>query len=353
MNCEARFATLVTACFIAISVARECPGEALERAAIVAHQDQLQNMVMECKEVRAYDIDPAVVENGAQRFRQAQVDLKRTEAFRSSFSFLNGNEYYDRETDVDTLNYWAAKGLPAIARQTTSISVTGRIEQLTTQRLANGNRPSFGGLRQLSEFSPEDTIDIAMGLRLLGGRQWLTKDDLAAMEEVQQLDKSLVILHTADGSGNAHEMRFDRHLLFALVYYRCTSPQGAYFEITNSDFQRQGNLFVPAKIVRSSSILDSKGQIRHPLVFTLTVTRVSIGDPENTISHYSIAWPAHLQLFDARTSDRIDVGPTTRPLSDDDIRLQLSDRRNQELMLQDVARQRINQALQSLPTTRP
>jgi hypothetical protein len=286
-------------------------------------------------------------------FRHPQVDLKRTEAFNLSFSFLNGNAFYDREADAKTLNYWAAKGLPAIARHRESISATGRIEELTTQCLANGKRPSFGGVRQLSEFSPDDTIDVALGLRLLNGRQWLTKDDLGAMEEIQQPDSAIVILHATDGHGDVHELRFDKRLLFALVYYRCTNPHGAYVEITDSEFIRQGNVFIPGKIVRNSSMVDSSGKVRHPLVFTIIVKHASIGDPTNIPSHYSIAWPAHLQLFDARTNDRIEVGPTTRPLSDEDIRQQLAEKQTRELMLEGLATQRIRRALDSAPTTRP
>jgi hypothetical protein len=338
---------------VMIGAACKCPGDALDHAALAAHQDQLQNIVMECEETRAYDFDPAAAAKVPPHFRQPQVDLKRTEAFNLSFSFLNGNAYYDRETDARTLNYWAAKGLPAIAKQQESISATGRIEELTTQHLANGKRPSFGGVRQLSEFSPDDTIDVAMGLRLLGGRQWLTKDDLGAMEEIQQPDSAVVILRTTDGGGDIHELRFDKRLLFALVYYRCTNPHGAYVEITDSDFGRQGNVFIPGKIVRNSNRMDSNGQVRHPLVFTIIVKHASIGDTTNTPSRYSIAWPAHLQLFDARTNDRIQVGPTTRPLSDDDIRQQLAEKRTRDLMLEDLARQRIRSALDGARTTQP
>ena len=352
MNAIARCSACAATCMVMIGAACRCPGDALDRAAIAAHQDQLQNIVMECEETRAYDIDPAAAAKVPPQFRQPQVDLKRTEAFNLSFSFLDGNAYYDRETDAGTLNYWAGKGLPAIARQRESISATGRIEELTTQTLANGKRPSFGGVRQLSEFSPDDTIDVAMGLRLLGGRQWLTKDDLGAMEEIRQPDSTVVVLHTSSG-GDVHELRFDKRPLYALVYYRCSNPHGAYVEITNSDFGRQGNVFIPCKIVRSSNTEDSGGHVRHPLVFTLIVKHASIGDPTNTSSRYSIAWPAHLQLFDARTNDRIEVGPTTRPLSDDDIRRQLADKQSRELMLEDLARQRIRSALDSAPTTQP
>jgi hypothetical protein len=347
------FRGFVVTCVVVIGIAGNCPGDTLERAAIAAHQDQLQNIAMDCEELREYDVDPAVAETVPLRFRQTQIELKRSEAFTLSFSFLNGCAYYDRETEPSTLNYWRAKNLPAIARQTTSISATGRIEQLTDQRLANGEHRLFGGLRQLNAFSPDDTIDIAMGLRILGARRWLTKDDLGAMDEVQDRDDPYVILHASDGAGHAHELWFDPSLLFALVYYRCTSPNGVYVEIIGSDFHRQGNVFVPGKVVRSSTVLDSNGHIRHPIVFTITVKHASIADSRNTESHYSIAWPAHLQLFDARTNDPVEVGPTQRTLSDDDIRQQLAEKRNEEVALDSLVTQRMHQALGGSATTQP
>jgi hypothetical protein len=346
------YATVVTT-IVAMGIVGQCFGDALERAAIGAHQDQLQNLVMKCQETRTYDIDPAVASQENSHFPKQQFDLRRAETFSLKFAFLNGNVCYDRETDAITLAYWAAKGLPAIVRQIQSISATGRVEELTTQRLTNGSRPSFGGFRQLGVFSPDITIDIAMGLRLLGGHQWISNADLAAMEEDPQSDPTIIVLHASDGTGHVHELRFDKRLLFALVYYRCSNSSGASVEITNSNFHRYGNVFIPGRIMRRSNLVDSKGQVRHPLEFALTVKDASVNDPENTLTHYSIAWPANLHLFDARTNDSIEVGPTARTLSDNDIYHQLAERNTRELMLEGIARQRIRQALDSLPTTRP
>jgi hypothetical protein len=336
-----------------IAVFSKCSADTLERAAIAAHQDQLQNLIIYCDESRSYDVNPAWAAQEATNFRQPRIDLNRTETASLKFMFLSGNAYYDRETDARTLSYWATKGLPAIASQIQTITSTGRIEELTQQRLANGKRPRFGGLRQLSEFSPEITIDIAMGLRLLGGRQWLTKDDLTSMQEIQSADSRFVVLRALDGGGHVHELRYDKQLLYALVYYRCTNTQGTSLEIANSDFHQYGSVFVPDKIVRTSNIMDSKGQVRHPLVFTFNVKDASINDPSNTPDLYSIAWPAHLQLFDSRTNDRIEVGPTTRPFSDEDIREQLAEKRVRKLMLEKMAADRIQRVLENQPTTRP
>lgn len=353
MKASIPFQIWALTCSLMLSLGSESFADTFERAAIAAHQDQLQNLSIECEEVRTYDIDPAVAAKAPPNFRQVPLDPKRTEISSLTFQFLNGNASYDRNTDGKTLSYWAAKGLPAIARQTQIISASGRIEELTTQLLASGNRASFGGLRQLDEFSPDVTIDIAMGLRLLGGRQWLDRNDLNAMELVPNSDPSIVILHTLDGGGHLHEMRFDKRLLFAMTYYRCTGTRGSYAEIKNSDFRRYGNVFFPTKIIRNSNVVDIKGQTRHPLTFRITVNSVAVNDVNNTPARYAIAWPAQMKLFDARTNDRIEVGPTTRPLSDDDIRQQLADRRMNQVILEGLAAQRIQRVLGGEPTTRP
>lgn len=173
------------------------------------------------------------------------------------------------------------------------------------------------------------------------------------MREVPQPNSSIVELHANDGSGHDHLLRFDRNLLFALVYYRCSNSTGASVEIVNSNFHRYGDAFIPGTIVRTSNLPSSSGKIRHPLVFTIIVQDASVNDPQNTMARYAVVWPAHLQLFDARTSDPIDVGPVPRSLTDDDIRHQLAERRVHDLMLEDLASQRIRQALAAQPTTKP
>ncbi len=282
-----------------------------------------------------------------------QFDLTRSEGSTLTFSFLNGNARYDRTTDQTTLKYWASKKLPAIISQTQTISAGGRVEEVTTQQLVNGKRPSFGGFKQLDKFSPEDTIDIALGLRLLGAHQWLTKDDLNAMQEVPQSHESIVDLQTQDGSGHSHELRFDRNLLYALVYYRCSTANGASVEITNSNFQQYGNVFIPGKIVRVSNLPNPSGEIRHPLIFTYTVSNAFVNDTHNSANRYVITFPAHLLLFDARTGDEVAVGPVARAFSDDEIRQQIEDRQQRQAMFEKLARQRIDQALKSNPSTQP
>jgi hypothetical protein len=338
---------------LAIGISYKALGNAVDRAAIAAHQDQLQNLAIRCDEIRTYNIDPEVATKALPNFRQAPFDLRRTEISHLNFRFLNSYACYDRETNKFTLGYWAAKGLPAIARQTLMISSDGRVEELTTQQLANGKYVSFGGVRQLSQFAPDCTIDIAMGLRLLGSRQWLNRDNLNAMEEIEQNDPTIVILRALDGSGHVHEMTFDKRLLYAMSYYRCTGTRGSYVEIVNSDFRRYGNVFIPGRIVRNSNVVDSKGRTSHPLTFTMTVTTAALNDPDNSANRYAITWPANLKLFDARTNDEIDVGPTTRPLTDDDIREQLAEKRTREVMFKELATQRIHRVLDDESTTRP
>ena len=87
----------VLACAVMAAIHSECSGNTLERAAIAAHQDQLQNLVMVCEESRAYDIDPAVAAQEPPNIRQPKIDLKRTETFRLKFAFLNGSASDDRK----------------------------------------------------------------------------------------------------------------------------------------------------------------------------------------------------------------------------------------------------------------
>jgi hypothetical protein len=332
--------------------ASRCVADQVERIAIAAHQDEIQNLIVRCEETRHYNIDPAVA-NRTPLAAHPQFDLVRTEMSNLTFSFLNGNARYDRMTDQATLKYWVSKQLPAIVNQIETISADGRVEQLTTQQLVNGKRLSFGGFKQLDRFSPDDAIDIALGLRLLGARQWLTKQELNAMQEVPQPDQSIVDLQAQDGNGHIHELRFDRRFLYALVYYRCSSANGASVEIKNSDFHEYGNVFIPGKIVRTSNLRSTNGEIHHPLVFSYVVTGASVNDENNNASRYVITFPANLLLFDARTNDQIKVGPIARTFSDDDIHRQIAENQARQAMFEQLAERRINQALTAPPSTQP
>jgi hypothetical protein len=338
---------------IAIALNQSCWADSFDRTAIISHQDQLQNVILDCEETRTYEIDPAVAAREQSQIMRERIGSHRSETYSVSFSFLDGNIRFERTISPTTLNFWLQNGLPAIVWQIQSISSAGRVEELTTQQLTDGRRPSFGGIRQLNIFAPDTTIDIALGLRLLGARQWLSGDTLAGMEQVTSSDPNIVILRTRDGTGHTHELHFDRRLLYAMVYYRCTSSHGPSVEITNSDFHRHGNVFVPGQMVRVSNIPNATGQIRHPLVFSISVKTASINDPGNVLARYLISWPARMRLFDARTAEEVDVGPTTRPLTDGEIHQQIAERTAYQQALEAATIQRMNRVLQNSPTTRP
>jgi hypothetical protein len=328
-------------------------GQVLDRAAIAAHLDEIQNVVVKYHESRTYNIDSEVAAKAPVQFSKTNEDLNRKENSTAVFEYLNGNARFDRTTDEITLKYWAKKGMPAIFRQTQTISSTGKVEELTEQILKSGAHISFGGIRQLNAFAPDVAVDVAMGLRLLGSRQWLSRDDLNIMHDGRSADSNIVVLEYSDGKGHTHELHFDKQLLYALVYYRCTSSNKSFVEISNSDFHRQGNIFFPGTIVRTSTILDANGKSRHPLDFTYTIDEASVNDPSNQLSLYVMSWPARLQLFDERINDRIEVGPATRPMTDDDIRVQIAGKKQQQITLEDQVRQRMNHVMNNPPSTRP
>jgi hypothetical protein len=340
-------------CAVVFALGQCCWAASLDRTAIGIHQDQLQSVILDCEETRTYDIDPAVAARAEPHSVREKIGFSRSETYHVNFSFLDGNVLVDRDISADTLAFWMQKRLPAIVRQIQSIAADGRVEELTTQQLVDGRQPSFGGIRQLTAFAPDATIDIALGLRLLGCRQWLSSDDFAAMEQIASADTNIVVLRSHDGTGHTHEFQFDKRVLYALVYYRCTSSHGESVEITNSDFRRYGNVFIPGEIIRVSNIPDSSGQVRHPLRFSISVKSASINDPDNVIARYSISWLPNMRLFDARTSEEIDIGPKPGPLTDDDIHRQLAEKAAYRLALETTTIQRINNALQNSPSTRP
>ncbi len=93
MKASTRTPIWIAACALMIAVSGKSLGDTLERSAIAAHQDQLQNLKVDCEEMRAYDIDPAVAAKEPPNFRHVRLELKWTEASSLTFQFLNGSAY--------------------------------------------------------------------------------------------------------------------------------------------------------------------------------------------------------------------------------------------------------------------
>ncbi|HUB27570.1 MAG TPA: hypothetical protein VL992_19245 [Tepidisphaeraceae bacterium] len=326
-------------------------GDSLSRAAIEARLDALQNMQADYQYRIDHDEDPALPTPPSAR----RIDRQRTELGRASFSFLSGLARMDTITDPATLAYYKDRfGMNVVARELLIVGRDGRVDSINQQATGpNGKLQSNGGISNFRRFREEWTLDLALGLRLYRDSRWLTAHAIESAREISSADPNIVALRITNlGEPNTiHDLQFDKRLLDALVYYRCTFGPGtdSYEEITNSNFVRQGNVFLPMHIVRRGRYIDTSGNPRHPLTYTLTIKSYHLGDASNNLAAYQMAWPANHKIYDSRVKQVIDVGPTTRPLTDDDIRAQLAQNEQTRQDLLDTAQQRINEVLGTQP----
>jgi hypothetical protein len=167
-------------------------------------------------------------------------------------------------------------------------------------------------------FPEEWTVDIALGLRLLHSDKWLTADDLRAANE-QQTNDGLYELKI-DGSRVAHVLRFDPKNRFALVYYKYNVPGTGFEEIENSDWTYVKDVCLPRHIVRHSTVTFPDGVVRTPFTFTVMVAAFRLNDTADAPDKLMVMWPANIDVLDTRTNQHLATGPTTRVLTEDDIR---------------------------------
>jgi hypothetical protein len=345
-------------CFVAFLVAGSLffPGRTgaadFSRAAIDARLDAIQNLTAEYNLREDHDEDPiawrSLVEQGV-----AHGDRQRTDFSAGVFSFLYGSAKLESLTGDQTLKYWAEHGVNTLRRQVITIDPSGREEQLH-EIPVRGRVEVGGGVEQITEFPLDWTVDLALGLRLFGEREWLTKQALAAAEQLPPTDPEISTLEFKQSNGNVDLLRFDRRLLYALVSERCTFPEApdSFVEITNSNFRREDNVFLPMSIDRQRHYIDLSGKPRDSLVCKIVVSKYILNDPDNTESRFRTIWPARIRIYDARVRQAIDVGPTSRPLSDDDIREQLDQREASQREIEGQATQRIHKVV-GAPATAP
>ncbi len=324
--------------------------DAVDRAAIHARRDALQNFTATFRLETDYDFDPNVP---LPKEIIQNLPRKRREISEGAFSFLSESARSEIVMTPETQKKCMDLGIPANARLIEARSSTGRFEQLTEDLGVTGKITRVGGISETIDFPEEWTLDLALGLRLFREQAWLTKAAIGDAKEGPSPDRNLLILQVQGNNGLVHELHFDKRLLYALAYYRGTFADGTFEEIINSDFQRQGETYLPQKIVRRSQYTDSSGKPRHPITRTLTIAKYVLNDPQNVPSRFLIDWPGGLKLFDTRMNEIIEVGSTTRPLSDDVIRRQLQERKLSVKESEQDVEKRIEQVTGVKPATAP
>jgi hypothetical protein len=337
-----------------MSLAAVSVTSAQERTAltpVLSRYEQLQNWTATLAVHTETDTDPAVYFNSSAdevREMQAKGLLNLVEDRLLVFRFLNGSCNVHSEID----DKWRARAFGGTFLEVPIEDRTflpGRTEQSVLVEL----RDRRGGVIKASDRFPDSwTIDIALGLRLIGPQQWLSEDDFRGAKIVSQDQDALVLRFEA--AERTHELRFERRFGYALTQYRVTTPQAAHpssQEIVCSDFRRIEGVYIPFKMVRAVSYVDSQKKERHPYVWTTIVRDFVLNDPQNTPENMLLVWDAGMMPLDTRVDVNIRVGPTSRPLTDAEIAAQVGNAQDRKADLEQRAKERIEAARGANATT--
>jgi hypothetical protein len=296
----------------------------LSRNAIIARLEGLKDFTVVYHLQTDIDVDPAT-ESGNREMGLSESEPKRTESMDCTFSFFHENIRLSKERGADFINSFTKRKMSYPKSTTNVVTPDWREEALSEEDRGRKFFRMGGSVGIVKSCSEDWLVDLGLGIRLYRTREWLTPDDLQKATESVSDAPQIVILRIQGDNNMIHELHFDKNLMYALVYYKVLYPDGAFEEITSSDFHRNGNMFLPNKIVRANQYLDSEGKVRHPFTRTVTIQNYIIDDPENVPERFRIIWPAKLQIFDQRINQPVNVGPTSRPMTDEDIQKTLAE----------------------------
>jgi hypothetical protein len=314
-------------------------GSSADISAIEGRLFAMQDIEVTYRSTIKYNIDPELMKHdeGSQPNRFSPT---RITSGRERFTFAGGAGRLERWTSPETTTYWKNMRLPYFSHQIQVLGADGRLDELSNEVRSDGKGTVFGGISQPKNYPEDWTVDIALGLRLYRGSSWLSADELQHAVSDTHSD-GLVELTINTEAGVEHRFRFDANRQYALIYYRCTFSGKSFEEFEASDFKQFGVLSLPQHILRRTEYPDSHGNPRHP------------NGANKSASGIQIQWPAGLKIFDSRANAVVDVGPSTRQLSDDDIHAELQSLDRAQQSQEDEARMRIEKVLGTAATSGP
>jgi hypothetical protein len=331
-----------------ISFAQESSSD-FARLAIRARDDLLRNITI-CYKLEV-DSDPILVP--AQLVARSPYMKKHSEYFSNTLSILNGAIRMESVADDRTLKYYSAFGVAHNVLEATCL-YGGKEEELFTHFDTNHKLIVRGGIMPIKHMPPEWFVDWALGLRLYLSQSFITATDILNSKQIDSDDPNIVAFEF-DVNGMSSEICYDKRLGYAPVYCRMPLGDPTYAEILSSDFKKMGSLYFPNTIISRTCIgKAANGQMTYTMVFTAKVKKYLVDDPENVPSRFHIVYPANEQIYDGRIERPIDVGPTSRAMTDDVIQKTLADESAAIKNSESAAQERINHALSGEePTTVP
>lgn len=212
------------------------------------------------------------------------------------FSYLNGTAKYTSMVSEDKIRHFPETKIEKLLSR--DIAFPGdRVEFLQQME----GKEYDGIVMPIGRFElPIQGIEIGLGLR--GWRStWLKSDDLKKME-INDLDKTKVIVSLVDSLGGKHEWVYDRSNGYALICYRRLVSPGNFVNIQYdmSDFTDVDGIIVPNRIDYKVNYRE-KGIPKISEAGTYQVNKYKIHDLSGLLHRNNIDWPDGAIIRDQRT----------------------------------------------------
>lgn len=279
--------------------------------AITARLNALQNLLVTYDRIDRHTPDPDLVKrfNGKRLGEGQNAPVIKiqvgTEKHHGKFRFLSGLARYDSDLSEETL---ALPDPPDYHHEVLSFR-TDRLEHL----FYNSDDRVNGIIKSYPTSVTNRLIDIGLGLRFFGERDWITPQLIKSFD-IEFKDERQVVARTGRRKGIpsteiVHEWVFDPRLRYALTAYRRIGRGNVAEDFILSEFDFTDGILLPKKLHYRRH---AKSRIIQETQFQ--VTNYTLNDGENTPESYAIKWPKETQLLDSRKKqDRAWIGVRLMP----------------------------------------
>jgi hypothetical protein len=202
----------------------------------------------------------------------------------------------------------------------------------------------MGDISQSGSFDVPGTLDLSLGLRIYGHREWLDSGDVSKLPVEKTTDGCRVRYQDTEHSDEWDYVNAPR---FHLASYTVRFGKYRMYQYVGGDFRVVGSVLLPFKVRMVYSQFEENGKPHVDETDELAVRSYSLGQQGNTVSKYQIFWPVGSRVEDLRIHRQLLVQSTTRPLDDKSIFSMLQERETMEHQAEADAQRRIDQALRS------
>ena len=182
---------------------------------------------------------------------------------------------------------------------------------------AIGHDSSRGLIANAPEFDKMTLIDVAIFIRVLRSRHFLSREEIVNANVVAEADAECVIEFSPRNSKQVHQIRFLPESGMQISGYVGMSPnRQTFLRLINKDFRLVNGFSLPNRI--ECELFRPDGSVREKRV--IDVSRIAVGEGPLDDRLFEIEWPLNSVVHDDRTKATVRVASKPQVLSDEVLR---------------------------------